>query len=149
MNKKLTDTDKMLLSKALEGECSVFRVLNQQIDYLYVKESRRKAWSYHLEVEIRDEDIQLLDDVDANIQISGTQFNINESESTLYVTIEVRNGHILWVNFNGDYDFQKKFTIKKIFWENRNDNPVEEGHLIFEPSERDCQMAISYMPTYK
>ncbi len=150
MNEMLTDIEKQILAKVFEGDFSPFAVLAKQIDGIRVKSRRKRYHTYNAEFSADDKKVTQLIGHEENIKISGTLFYINESDVTLYVSVTIMYGLIKYLLIGGDYHFENDgFTIKEIVWENRNDDPQEEGTIIRNTSERDYKKAISYIPMYK
>ena len=149
MSEALTENEKTILSKVFEGDFPPFKVLSKQVDYLHVKSRRKKDQTYSVEFGIENKQIHLVKGLEENIEVGDTLFQILESSVNFYISVTVMYGVIRWLQIGADYKFENDLTLKNIFWSNRNDDPLKEGTLVYDASERDYKKAIGYIPMYK
>ena len=146
---QLTIAEREILLKAVEGNYEAFKTLQKQIDHLRVMKRRKEYWTYLVEFERNDTWLEALNETDAYMEISDTRLRIFESEAEFFVPVKIMFGCIRWISIGGDYSFEKDFTVKEIYWENRNPDPERDSKLVFDSKLRNFKTAISYMPMYR
>lgn len=139
-----------IIESCLQGDHRSFGKLLSQIKYVKISERVKSSGLYRVEFSYSGPDDLLLEGVDANMEISDTCIEIEESQETLHVDLMILHGHLYNLSIGGNYDMEHAFTIVRNYWEVTNVIGQDvHSQNVLDQSERDFKKSIGYIPTYK
>lgn len=151
MNSMLSNNEKILLGKILEGDIDSLKRFSDQLVNLQVKERRKKYHTYEVWFSTECVKSNFCRTVEDDCQISDTVFYVNESDILLHARLRILDGQLNKLLIGGNYDFSEEFTITKVCWEVQDDRNLDKTKrkLVNKASSRDAKVAISYFPVYR
>ena len=167
-NNELTDFERLLLTKAFEGEFNCLPEFKRQIQYLKViergiAENKGEHYTYTAKFNLDSSKRGVIDPQMTDIVIQDVRLKVKEYDRIMSVSVTVLDGYIQNMVLGAKYNFNKP-TIEKIFWARRvpPDHPVFEGEThtfqdgiikeeyIYTSNQRAFESgAIGYIPAYK